>query len=292
MKGKGVVTSLTFIIIVCALVLVASCSGPGSSPRGQKTATKTEQPKAAPAAPAPKAQQAVSTTDWVAFGLDKEGSTISYDRKTIQRPTERKAVGFWLLVTPLKDSKVLTEAREQLKKEEKDYRSLTSLKMLCEANCEAGTYDVSKMLMVKADGAPISEQDAGIRDRKPTAEIKTLIDKLCSGVAPGPLPKGSPQSAQATCERAGVMVLIQPRDAIAAGAKWRIEGGEWKASGEKVCNLPVDAKSGKGSYQVEYKDIAGSAYATPEPHNAIVSAESTYSFYNTEYVIRQTAQKR
>ena len=59
------------------------------------------------------------------------------------------------------------------------------MKMLCEANCETITYDMSKVQMVKADGTPLSEQDAGVRNRKPGPEIKTLIEKLCSGGCPG-----------------------------------------------------------------------------------------------------------
>ena len=292
MAGKKGAGYLKFLVIICTFVFAISCSGPWSPPRAKRIAGKVEQPKAAPAAAAPKAQQASLSTDWVAFGLDRDGSKISYDKKSIQRPAEKKTVAFSLMVTPLKDSKMLTEAQERLKKEEKDYQSLASLTMLCDANCETGTYDISKTVMVKADGTTISEQEAGVRDRKPAAEIKTLIEKLCSGQTPGPLPKGSPQSAQKTCERAGIMVLIQPQEAVAAGAKWRIEGGEWKGSGEKVCNLPVDGKSGKGTYKIEYKEVPGSAYTTPESHNATVSAESAYSFYNTEYFAKPSAQKR
>jgi hypothetical protein len=285
--AKEAATSLKVLVIICTFALIVSCSGRGGSSNAQKAL-----PKAAPVAPAAKPQQASPSSDWVVYGLDKDGTTISYDKKSIQRPTERRAVGFWLLLTPLKDSKVLAEAQERLKKEEKDYQSLATLKMLCDANCDTGNYDVSKTVMLKADGAVIWEQEAGIRDNKPGPEVKTLIEKLCSGATPAPLPKGSPQSAQATCERAGVMILIQPQDAVAAGAKWRVEGGEWKKSGEKVCNLPVDGKSNKATYRIEYKEIPGSPYATPEPHAAAVSSESSYSFYNTEYPVKATGQKR
>jgi hypothetical protein len=290
--GKGTANPLKFLVIICTFALIASCSGGGGSSKAQKAPSKDGQAGTAPAAPAAKQQQTSPSSDWVAYGLDKDGSKISYDKKSIQRPTERKVVGFWLLVTPLKDSKVFTEAQDRLKKEDKDFQSLATLKMLCDANCETGNYDVSKMVMLKADGTVIMEHEAGIRDHKPDTEIKTLIEKLCSGATPGPLPKGSPQSAQATCERAGVMILIQPHEAVAAGAKWRIEGGEWKKSGEKVCNLPVDGKSNKGTYRIEYKEIPGSTYATPEPHNATVSSESSYSFYNTEYLAKAPGQKR
>jgi hypothetical protein len=285
--AKGAATSLKVIVIICTFALITSCSGRSGSSTAQKNP-----PKAAPAAQAAKPQQASPSADWVVYGLDKDGTKISYDKKSIQRPTERKAVGFWLIMTPLKDSKVLTEAQERLKKEEKDYQSLATLKMLCDANCDTGNYDVSKSVMLKADGTVISEQEAAIRDNKPGPEVKTLIEKLCSGAPPGPLPKGSPQSAQGTCERAGIMVLIQPQDAVAAGAKWRVEGGEWKKSGEKLCNLPVDGKSNKGAYRIEYREIPGSPYVTPEPHNAVVSTESSYSFYNTEYPVKATGQKR
>jgi len=290
MTGKRSADCIKFLAVLVIFALAVSCSGPWSSPRGRRAPAKTEQAKAAPDA-AVKAPQASPALDWVAFGLDREGSRISYDKKSVHRPPEKKAVAFVLLVTPLKDSKVLTEAQERLKKEDKDFQSLASLKMFCEANCETGTYDISKTVMVKTDGSAIAEQEGAVHDRKPAGEIKTLIEKLCAGETPGPLPKGSPQSAQKTCERAGVMILIQPQEAVAAGAKWRIEGGEWKTSGEKVCNLPVDGKSGKGVYRIEYREIPGSTYTTPDPHNVTVSAESAYSFYNTEYHTRPLAQK-
>jgi len=288
--GKGAATSLKLLVIICVFVFVASCSG--SSPNSGKTAAKNGQAKAVAATPAVKTAEAFPSADWISFGLDKDGSRIYYEKKSVQLPPDRKTVGFWLLVIPLKTSKVFTETQERLKKEEKDYQSLVSYKMHCEANCSTMTYDESKIAMLKGDGTAILEQEAGVHDHKAGLEVKTLIEKLCSGINPGPLPKGTSQSAQATCERAGIMILIQPQEAVAAGAKWRVEGGEWKISGEKVCNLPVDVKSQKGTYKIEYKEIPDSPFITPEIHNATVSGETSYSFYNTEYQPKPTGQKR
>jgi hypothetical protein len=288
--GKGAATSLKLLVIICVLIFTASCSG--SSSNSGKAAGKNQQAKAVTAAPAAKTAQPFPSADWISFGLDKDGSRIYYEKKSVQLPKERKTVGFWLLVTPVATSKVFTETQERLKKEEKDYQSLVSIKMLCEANCSTMTYDTSKTAMLKGDGTAILEQEARVSDHKPSLEVKTLIEKLCAGTSPGPLPKGSAQSAQATCEKAGVMVLIQPHEAVAAGAKWRLEGGEWKNSGEKVCNLPVDVKSQKGTYKIEYKEIPDSQFVTPEIHTAIVSGETSYSFYNTEYQPKATGQKR
>jgi hypothetical protein len=48
-----------------------------------------------------------------------------------------------------------------------------------------------------------------------------------------------------------VTVAIEPEDAVAAGAKWRVDSGAWNASGATVSNLSI------GQHVVSYNEISG-----------------------------------
>jgi len=52
-------------------------------------------------------------------------------------------------------------------------------------------------------------------------------------------------------QRGSLIVQIVPPDAVAAGAKWRVDGGNWQDSGHLQSNLTV------GSHTVEFKIVSG-----------------------------------
>jgi len=69
-------------------------------------------------------------------------------------------------------------------------------------------------------------------------------------------------------ETGSLRVTIEPPQAIAAGAQWRVDGGLWRDSGETVGSLAV------GSHLVEYSGIAGWT-APPSESVSINSGETT-----------------
>ncbi len=75
---------------------------------------------------------------------------------------------------------------------------------------------------------------------------------------------------------AGLRIHLQPPEAIADGARWRIAGGDWRESGQLVQRPP-------GVYQVEYRDL-GDRWKTPPSHMALIESETiveettTYQF--------------
>jgi lamin tail-like protein/CotH protein len=56
-----------------------------------------------------------------------------------------------------------------------------------------------------------------------------------------------------------MLITLEPEAAIAAGAQWRYEGGDWRNSGYLEPNLPV------GSYVLQYKDVTGWKAPADEP---------------------------
>jgi hypothetical protein len=72
----------------------------------------------------------------------------------------------------------------------------------------------------------------------------------------------------------GVFVTLQPPDAIASGALWRVAGGAWTNSGSFV---PLSA----GTYTVDFKPVVG--WAEPPSVSAVVSNEITTFLTGTYY---------
>lgn len=97
----------------------------------------------------------------------------------------------------------------------------------------------------------------GMRPKQPTDMMYGLLDEL--RVYKGSLSSNeinSLYSQQAACmQPAGnVTCTIQPTDARAAGAQWRLTNGadtEWKTSGASIMNLPV------GNYGLAFKPLTG-----------------------------------
>ena len=76
-----------------------------------------------------------------------------------------------------------------------------------------------------------------------------------------------------------IQTSIQPQDAIDAGARWRVDGGDWQVSGATVDGLS------EGSHSVSYKqEIAG--WDTPADDSVIVVPGETKTVYGT--YVRQT----
>lgn len=270
MSSRDAMKILRMSIILSIIAVFISCSG-SDKPAG----------KAGEAAKTAPAKQDAS--GWIEYGAAKDGSKLYYESKTVERDPSGKSVGFWVLAKPPKTDKSYTAAQDQLKRENKDYKALHFVKIHHRADCSAMVYDITKTQMLREDKSLIGEQPANVRGRKPGPDVKALIERLCSGAAQVPQ-QGSAQSSSTTCEKAGIMVMIQPREAVRAGAQWRIEGREWKDSGDKVCNLAVDETTKRGRYKIEYKPIPGSGYAPPEPHYANITNDYGYSFYTSLYV--------
>jgi hypothetical protein len=165
----------------------------------------------------------------------------------------------------------------------RDPRVLEYFNSFHEANCAAMTYDLAKMALFSSDGTLLVEQAVNVRGRRPGPDIKGLMEKLCAQAPEGEARKAGAKPANGPCESAGIMVLIEPQEAIQAGAQWRVEGKEWKKSGEAVCGLPVDESTRKGSYRIEYKPLPGTPFIPPVTHDAAVSSEYRYSFYTSLY---------
>jgi hypothetical protein len=65
-------------------------------------------------------------------------------------------------------------------------------------------------------------------------------------------------------------VMLAPPEALAAGAQWRIENGEWRNSGDMLENLTP------GAYYVECKEIVG--WSTPQSTTLQVSSGETNTY--------------
>jgi hypothetical protein len=63
-----------------------------------------------------------------------------------------------------------------------------------------------------------------------------------------------------------LQVVLQPADAIAVGAQWRVDGGAWQNSGANVSVLP-------GSRAIEFK--AAGTWATPPPQAVTITANQS-----------------
>jgi len=70
-----------------------------------------------------------------------------------------------------------------------------------------------------------------------------------------------------------LMVSINPRTAITAGAQWRVDAGKWQKSGTTLSGLAV------GTHAVEFKVIAG--WAKPANQNVTIQAGKTASASGT-----------
>ena len=67
-----------------------------------------------------------------------------------------------------------------------------------------------------------------------------------------------------TSTTGNVRVVISPQEAVAAGAKWRVDGGPWRDSDVSVPRVSA------GQHRVEYKDV--DKYVTPPPETVNVTA--------------------
>ncbi|MBN2139043.1 MAG: lamin tail domain-containing protein [Sedimentisphaerales bacterium] len=77
-------------------------------------------------------------------------------------------------------------------------------------------------------------------------------------------------------------VTIAPSGAIAAGAQWRVDGGEWRNTGDTVNNLIV------GPHTVEFKDTAG----WTKPDSEVVQVNEAELTSITRSYIQQTGSLR
>ena len=277
------------VIMVWAFMSITSCSGPGTGEAPSKPPAPSSRPKSPPARQ--DARKDADPDRWVACGSAKDGVTLYYDAKNIERSGDHKVVKFWTRVAPPKNAALFTEGQKLVEKGGKDPRLLEYFHSFHEANCPAMTYDLTKMALFSSDGTLLIEQAVDVRGRRPGPDVKGLIEKLCARPAEGAARKGGAKTG-APCESAGIMVLIEPQEAIQAGAQWRVEGKEWKKSGEAACGLPVDESTRKGSYRIEYKALPGTPFVPPETHDATVSSEYGYSFYTSLYTSRPQKDRK
>jgi hypothetical protein len=282
----------TLAVVVWAFMSLASCSGSGAPEAKPKAPPKAAPAGSTPAPQKPAGQKDGGADQWVAYGSAADGSPVYYDSRSVERSPDGQTVKFWSKVAPTKTAKIFVEAQNRIKTEGRDPNLLDSFKYLHEVKCASMTYDIPKVALLDSVGKVLSDQAISVRGRKPGPDLRKLMEQLCAGgPAAGEPKKGNPRSAGLACERAGVMVLIEPEEAIKAGAQWRIEGKEWKNSGEAVCNLPVDETTQKGTYKIEYKPLPGAPFITPEPQTATVSAEYRYSYYSAAYMPKPKDQK-
>lgn len=85
---------------------------------------------------------------------------------------------------------------------------------------------------------------------------------------------GNLLSRQVGADATGLLtVTIEPAGARAAGAQWRLQGGEWQSSGASEY-LP------EGSYTIEFKEVAG----WPTPANRTVAVGEGRTFITGRYI--------
>jgi hypothetical protein len=77
----------------------------------------------------------------------------------------------------------------------------------------------------------------------------------------------------------GLQVTLTPQEAVEAGAKWRVDGGEWQDSGTTVTGVSI------GEHEVEYKAIAG--WNAP-PDETVTIFEGQTTQITRTYTIIQT----
>ncbi len=70
-----------------------------------------------------------------------------------------------------------------------------------------------------------------------------------------------------------VSVALQPAGAVAAGARWQVDGGAWQSSGATVSGLAV------GAHTVDFNAVAG--YTAPASQSVAISANTTTSVTGT-----------
>ena len=78
-----------------------------------------------------------------------------------------------------------------------------------------------------------------------------------------------------------LQVNLDPAAAVTAGARWRVDGGTWRASGYIATNL-TDA-----DHTITYKPVTG--WITPAAATATITASNTTTL-NTTYVQAGTLQ--
>ena len=64
-----------------------------------------------------------------------------------------------------------------------------------------------------------------------------------------------------------VIITMGPEDVVRAGAKWRVDNGPWKKSGETISNLSV------GTHTVDYSEVSN--WTRPEKHHVLVEQGKT-----------------
>lgn len=76
-----------------------------------------------------------------------------------------------------------------------------------------------------------------------------------------------------TSTTGSVTVAIEPAEARAAGARWRLDGGDWKGSGATAANL------GEGPHTVTFKPLPG--WAAPAAAVATITPQQTVNLTGT-----------
>ena len=95
------------------------------------------------------------------------------------------------------------------------------------------------------------------------------------GMQMGALPGGVPGVQTGTQQIGSLIVIIAPLIAAESGAKWRVENGAWKRSGEFIPDLPV------GIHTIEFQDLGG--WIKPESQKVMIEGGQTHTingFYN------------
>ncbi|NLH18021.1 MAG: hypothetical protein GX455_15705, partial [Phycisphaerae bacterium] len=82
---------------------------------------------------------------------------------------------------------------------------------------------------------------------------------------------------QKSWKSGSLQATLTPAGAVAAGAKWCVDGGEWKDSGATITAIPI------GSHTVSFSDAAG--YTTPAEQTVTILQNQTLSI-SADYVLK------
>ncbi|MCP4344108.1 MAG: right-handed parallel beta-helix repeat-containing protein, partial [Desulfobacterales bacterium] len=86
---------------------------------------------------------------------------------------------------------------------------------------------------------------------------------------------------QAGAETGSLTVVLEPTDAVTAGAKWQVDSGSWQSSGATVSSLSV------GTHTVSFKTVSG--WTAPSDKTVTVSSGQTASATGTyTEIVQQT----
>ena len=119
------------------------------------------------------------------------------------------------------------------------------------------------------------ETESGLSEGNHTVSYKTLYgwDTPAEETVPVNIGETATVSGSYTRQTGSLRVTIEPQEAINAGAKWRVDGGTWKNSGETVSGLYV------GTHTVSYNSV--SIWDPPADESLSVSKNATTTTFGT-----------